>query len=780
MVTRQRIVVGGVVQGVGFRPFTARLARQFGLSGFVRNDGDRVLIETAGDATASAAFARELRRNAPGSIDWYRAEPLTAGSGSGDSFRIEDSTAQPDFHGFIPVDRAPCQQCLAEFHDAGNRRYRYPLITCSACGPRFTIMQRFPWDRQHTSMHAFSMCADCAAEFTNPADRRFHAQTISCWQCGPQISFTTRQNADNQRSVRSGLTAMTLAADMLTGGAVIAVKGAGGYQFICRADNPGAINRLRHFKRRPHKPLALLTTDSALAARIAVVDIDAARVLQSPARPIVLLRQRPSANRMIALAEVAPDNPCIGIMLPPTALHQFLAEQVQVPLVVTSANRPGTPICTDDDDISGWCFETADGLLSHDRAILNRADDPVVHMIAGKTSWLRHGRGSAPLVTPLPELWSNNSCYAATGADLKNAAAVASPNHVLLSQHTGNLHDSRTLAAFGTTLSALQTFSGIKPESLLSDLHPEYQSRHWADETCAKTGLKADHVQHHMAHVASCMLEHRLTDGVTGFAWDGTGYGTDGTVWGGEVFQVKGGFRRCGSLQPFKLLGGDRAAREPWRVLLALLLQISDREHAVAAVMARTNADAAVVGTAAAALATSIPVPCSSMGRLFDAAAALVGVAPLRQTYDGQAALALEQLGWETESPEFFPYELADADGLLRFDWRPTFRAMSAALAAGDPTRLIARRFHNTLAEVLVAMAGRLACPDIVLTGGVFQNRLLTETAIRKLAVSDFRVHCNRIIPGNDAGIAAGQIYVKVLQRHWHARKEAHVSVHPG
>jgi hydrogenase maturation protein HypF len=769
-----------VVQGVGFRPFTARLARQYGLSGFVRNEGDRVLIETAGDASASAAFARELRRTAPGSIDWYRAEPLTAGSGSGDCFRIEDSRAQSDFHGYIPLDRAPCPECVAEFHDPCNRRYRYPLITCSDCGPRFTVMQRFPWDRQHTSMHAFSMCADCHAEFTDQGDRRFHAQTISCWQCGPQISLTTRQSCGSSASVSAGYKAMAAAADLLSSGAIIAVKGAGGYQLICRADSADAVGRLRRFKQRPDKPLALLAADSTQAARIAVVDEDATSVLRSPARPIVLLRQRPVADRMISLAAIAPANPYIGIMLPPTALHQFLAECVQVPLVVTSANRPGTPICIDDEDIGGWFSEAADGLLFHDRAILNRADDPVVHMIGGNPSWLRHGRGSAPLVLSLPDDPADSPSFAAAGADQKNSCAVAGRKHLLLSQHIGSMQDRKTLTAFEQGLARMQSLTGIDPEYLLSDLHPDYESRHWVDEQSAGTGRRRRRIQHHIAHVASCLLENRLSENVAGFAWDGTGYGADGTVWGGEVFLVKDGFRRVGSIRPFKLLGGDRAAREPWRILLALLLQISDREHAVAAVTARVHADAAMVGAAAAALATSIPPPCSSMGRLFDAAAALTGVAPLRQTYDGQAALALEQLAWQAESTELFPYELADADGLLRFDWRPTFRAMSAALAAGDPTRLIARRFHNTLAEVLVAMAKRLSCPDIVLTGGVFQNRLLTETAIRKLTDSEFRIHCNRIVPGNDAGIAAGQIYAEVLQRYWHAGKEAYVSFRPG
>lgn len=694
---RLRITVRGAVQGVGFRPFVWRLAHELGLSGHVRNEGGCVVIEAEGDRT-SELWARLHREQPPAArveaIGW---ESIPARDETG--FIIETSG-----HGSAPAvvpDMATCADCLRDVLDPASRFHRYPFTNCTRCGPRYSIIERIPYDRATTTMAAFVMCVACRAEYENPADRRFHAQPTACAACGPRLSLCDAAGAAVEADDVIGV-----AVGALGDGKIVALKGLGGFQLLVDATNTGAIRRLRDLKRRPHKPLAVMVRDVDAACRWAHVNDIESALLQSPAAPIVLLKYRSG----VLPDGIAPDLLEVGLMLPTTPLHHLLLRAVEFPVVCTSGNLSDEPICTDNAEAVARLGRIADLFVMHDRPIRRAVDDSVARVIDDAPQVLRLARGYAPLVLPmrgLPAL--------ATGAHVKNALAVCVGGRAILSQHIGDLENTLAIDAMRATARDLQDFFDIAPARVACDLHPDYASTHFAQDI----GLPVTPVQHHVAHALACMAEHGLQRLLV-VVWDGTGLGSDGTIWGGEFLLMHGArWQRAAHLQPFHLPGSDAAARDARRALAGL------RGESV----------------------FNAPV-CTSAGRLFDGFAALLDLCGA-QTYEGQAAMRLEAAAAPGVDEA---YDLPLVDGVL--DWR----SMLEAASVENVTGVAAAKFQNALVEGIVAVAREVGESTVALTGGCFQNRYLTERALRRLREEGFTPVIPRRVPPNDGGIALGQL----------------------
>jgi hydrogenase maturation protein HypF len=701
---RRRYEVTGIVQGVGFRPFVYGLARRHELAGFVLNDGGGVVVEVEGDSARLDAFAAALRAEAPplARVDAVRSE-LQATQGQRD-FAIRESrpigrTA------LIPADIATCDDCLRELFDPGDRRYRYPFVNCTQCGPRFTIVTGVPYDRPLTTMAGFPLCADCRREYEDPLDRRFHAEPVCCPACGPRLSIPLAE-------------AVTLLRD----GAILAVKGLGGYHLACDAADEGVVARLRARKHREEKPFALLTPAPELLGE---VDERENALLRSRERPIVLLRRRPDAD---IAPSVAPGSAWLGVLLPYTPLHHLLAADFGGPLVLTSGNRSDEPIAVDDGEARERLRPIADAFLAHDRPIHRRCEDSVVR----SEFPVRRSRGFAPGAVPLPVAAARP--VVAAGAELKSTFCVARGAEAFLSPHLGDLDTEAAYVAFQADLALYLDMLDVRPQVVAHDLHPEYLSTKWA----LQLDLDAVEVQHHHAHAAACLAEHGEKGPALALVFDGTGYGTDGTLWGGELLRCDlVGFERLAHLEPIPLPGGAAAIREPWRV--------------AAAYLERAGRPVAWERWEAVRPALRVNAPLSSgMGRLFDAVAALLGV---RDTvsYEGQAAIELEQLAGDCASE---PYAWRFGDGAALVG------AVHEDLAAGRPRAQIAAAFHEAVAEGAAAACAEIGGETVVLTGGTFQNlRLLASTRAR-LERHGFRVLSHRLVPPNDGGISYGQAAV--------------------
>ncbi len=761
MRTRQRLDVTGVVQGVGFRPFVHRLAGDLQLGGFVRNELGRVHIEVEGPQSAVTLFRALLREQSPplAAIDTVAAEVM-APRGQ-ESFRIEGSAdVSPDGDlpvRMVPADVATCDDCIGELFDPADRRYRHPFITCTNCGPRFTIITELPYDRPNTTMGGFELCPACAAEYHDPADRRFHAQPLACPGCGPRLRYE-----DDGGYVTTGSDAVIAAiqADMAAG-RVVAIKGLGGYHLACDATDERAVTRLRQRKERPDKPLAVMVADLDAARALAHVDPIEAEALCSPARPIVLLRRRPD----VALAPgVAPDNPMVGVMLPSTPLHHLLfrvspSRPTGVPgvLVMTSGNLVEEPICYRDDEVRERLGSIADGFCDHDRPINAPCDDSVVRVIGGAAVPIRRSRGYAPAAFALPFAVGPTL---AVGGEIKNTFCVADGRHAWISQHIGDMQNLETVDAFERSVRDLQSFHHIRPERIAVDAHPGYHSHRWAAEHAA--GRPLVDVQHHHAHLAALMVEHRWPQDqpLLGFVFDGTGYGTDGELWGGEVLLADfTDAQRLGALASVPLPGGEAAVHNPCRVALAHL----------AAAGIGWGPDLAPV---AACDATELRVleqqvrddsgqpRTTSMGRLFDAVASLLGLRH-RITYEAQAAIQLEFLAASASVPaDGFAFGLDDG----RIDPAPVLHAIVDGVRAGTDRASLALAFHHAVVDAIVSVAGDVRSerpvPAVGLTGGCFQNALLTDLAAMCLVDEGFEVLTHRLVPPNDGGIALGQVAV--------------------
>ncbi|WP_206685846.1 carbamoyltransferase HypF [Kribbella qitaiheensis] len=742
---RARITVSGAVQGVGFRPFVYALARELGLSGEVANNSSGVVVEIEGARVAVERFTARLSTDAPPLAVVERVLSTELAVVGGTAFVIRSSATGPG-RTLVSPDVATCNDCLAEFADPGDRRYRHPFITCTNCGPRFTIITGLPYDRPTTTMASFELCPDCAHEYADPADRRFHAQPIACPNCGPRLEL-----AAPGEDPRYDEDALAGAHRLLDAGSILAVKGLGGFHLACDASDPAAVETLRKRKDRGDKPFAVMAADLDTARRLAFVDEDEARLLTDHRRPIVLVRRRPGT----CLADqVAPGNPDLGIMLPYTPLHRLLFDQPgPCVLVLTSGNLSGEPIVTSDEEAWDRLGLLADAWLGHDRPIHVPCDDSVVRMVDGVELPIRRSRGYAPFPIALPVPVRPTL---AVGGDLKNTFCLGDDRYAWLSAHVGDMDDLSTLQAFERAEQHLEELTGVRPEVLVTDKHPSYRSRQWAE--LHADGRPVVGVQHHHAHIASVLAEHGY-DGarVIGFAFDGTGYGDDGAVWGGEVLLADyEGFERYAHLKYVQLPGGDAGVLNPCRMALSHLRAAGlPWDARLPAVRACTEQELLRVQ-----LERDIAcAPTSSMGRLFDAVSSLAGVCH-RVGYEAQAAIELEGLAVDHRDEP--GYEFAVGAGVI--DPAPVLAAVVRDVLDGVEAGVIGARFHRAVADVMVTIADQVrsvsGLDTVALSGGVFVNRLLLSASNRALSRAGFKVLRPCRVPPTDAGLALGQLAV--------------------
>lgn len=757
---RLRVRVRGVVQGVGFRPFVYTTAAALGLTGSVRNDSTGALIDVEGDTADLETFLIQLRDRPPplAVIESLDTEALPATGGTG--FVIADTSRADGGRTLTSPDVAMCADCAAEQRDPRNRRFRHAFINCTNCGPRFTIIASLPYDRHATTMADFDMCEACGREYHDAADRRFHAQPVCCPDCGPTLTYRDRAGTT------TGESALRRARRLLTDGGILAVKGIGGYHLACDAADERAVAELRARKHRGDKPFAVMTPDLATARDLVEIDAPSARLLTGPQRPIVLMPRRDGAP--VAEA-VAPHNPDLGILLAYTPLHALLFglpgdEPGPRALVMTSANLAGEPICFTDTTALERLSHIVDGWLMHDREILVPCDDSVMRMVTldGENPVelpIRRSRGYAPLPVALPVPVAPSL---AVGADLKNTMAVADGRYAWLSQHIGDMDDLATLAAFDSAQRHLRELTSVAPQVLVADAHPLYRSTEWAMRNAAGRPLRL--VQHHHAHIAAVMAEHGL-DGSTqvlGFAFDGTGYGPDGAVWGGEVLLAGyKGYQRLAHLKYVPLAGGDVSVLRPYRMALAHLRSAGigwDPDLPPVSACPPDERQAL-----ARQLETDLGcAPTSSMGRLFDAVSSLAGVRHVVD-YEAQAAIELEGISRGTDCGSTAYTFTVDASGATAvIDPAPVLHAIVADLRAGVSPSLIGARFHRAVADLVVELACTHADSSrpVALSGGVFQNALLLESTLTGLHDRGIDAMTHRAVPPNDGGIALGQLLV--------------------
>jgi hydrogenase maturation protein HypF len=730
-VQRLRITLHGAVQGVGFRPFVYRLATEMGLTGWVLNSSAGLVVEVEGAADQLTHFEQRLERERPKAsvvtvheAEWIAAEDST-------QFEIHSSDTDSGKSVNVLPDLATCSACREELFDPANRRFQYPFTNCTNCGPRYTIVVDIPYDRPNTTMREFVLCPRCREEYENPSNRRFHAQPNACPVCGPKMNGTIED-----------------AAEALLQGEIVALKGIGGFQLLVDARQPGAVGRLRQRKHREEKPFALMMPSLEVAREYCEISPAEVQLLESQAAPIVLLQPKPGTD--IAW-NVAHCSPYLGVMLPYSPLHHLLMEECRCPLVATSGNRSDEPIAIANEEATTRLKDIADRFLMHDRPIVRACDDSVVRFTRGRAGILRRARGYAPLGI---RVRNNLPAVLAVGGHLKNTVAIAIGQNVFVSQHIGDLDMLEARGAFERAISDLCRLYSFRPEIVACDLHPDYASTHWAENS----GLPLVRLQHHQAHVAACAAENGVEGEYLGVSWDGTGYGLDGTIWGGEFFRVDGNhFERLAHLRPFGLPGGDAAVREGWRSAASLLFttfgphsQITEMADAAPG---KPRLDGSKIRYM---LERGINlVQTTSVGRLFDAVASLTGVAR-QNRFEGQAAMLLEN--------EIGRLRTEEAYSLSGGNWEPLIRAVVAERRAGAPTSLIAAKFHNALVSWILEVAASAGLKQTVFSGGVFQNRYLTERTAAVLESQGFTVYTHRQVPPNDGGIALGQAAMSMVK----------------
>lgn len=735
-----------MVQGVGFRPHAQRVAAELGVAGFATNTPAGLVVEVEGAPAQVSAFRALIVAHAPAPAH-VRAVRETELSPSGaDVFEIRPSVSAASAALGVPPDLAICGTCLQEMLDPSNRRFRYPFITCAQCGPRWTVLEGLPFDRERTTMRRFTPCAACAAEYHDPGDRRAHAQTLACPDCGPQLALWDAAG----RVVAVGDDALLRAAEAVRGGAVVAVKGVGGFQLVVDARDPDAVSRLRARKRRPHKPFAVLCQNLDEARRLCVVPSLEAKWLASPAAPIVLCERREDAP---VAPEVAPDNPWLGIMLPASGLHHLLARAVDGPVVATSGNLSGEPLCTDEHEALQRLGGIADLLLVHDRPIARAVDDSVVRIVAGRALVLRNARGLAPTSVGSE---TTQGAVLAVGGHLKSAVAVQADGHGVLGQHLGDLDTVEACDGFARVVADARRLFGA-PAVVVHDLHPDYHASRFAAAQPARRVA----VQHHLAHVLACLADNDWRGPALGVAWDGTGLGDDGTLWGGEFLHVtEGGWARLAHLRTFALPGGEAAIRAPRWAAFGLLHALYGAVAARRIALRRLDVGADQIDRRLAMLERGTACPrTSSAGRLFDAVAALLGLAA-ETSFEGQAAMQVEFAAGRASGPaDAYPFEVvAPEDGPWLVDWGAAIEALLADRDAGVPVSSIAARFHATLAEAIASIAVHAGEPAVALSGGCFQNRVLTELTVARLRARGLQPLWHRRVPPNDGGLAVGQL----------------------
>jgi len=749
---RVAIKIEGIVQGVGFRPFVYNLASKHNLSGYVLNDTKGVSIEVEGDKRSIGLFLKEIETNAPPlalieKIKWKNL-PLIGYRG----FEIKSS--QEEKEKFLPLspDISICEDCLKELFNPKDRRYRYPFINCTNCGPRFTIIKDIPYDRKNTTMSKFKMCPECESEYHDPSNRRFHAQPNACWKCGPQVELL---NKDGKKIVASD--PIVLAAELIRKGKIVAIKGIGGYHLACDATNPSVIKQLRERKNRIDKPFALMMLDLKQVKRFCQVNPVEERLLSSSRRPIILLRRKNDSLPQ----EIAPGNRYLGVMLPYTPLHYLLLKEVKIPLIMTSGNISEEPIAYQDEDAFRRLRKIADFFLVHNREIRIRVDDSVGKVVNGKAILLRRSRGYAP--QPLKLNFQVKKCVLAFGGHLKNTFCFLKKGYAFLSHHIGDLENLAAVLSLEEGIAHYKKIFHLDPEIVCCDLHPNYASTNLAREYAKKKKLPLISVQHHHAHIISVLAGNGIKERVIGVVFDGSGLGTDGTLWGGEFLVADyRGFERAGHLRYIHLPGGTKAIREPWRVGLSYLYEIyRDKCERIAQKLFPERGKKITIITNLIKRKVNSPLT-SSAGRLFDAVSTILG---LRETinYEGQAAIELEMLSRDQRT-SFYPFKIIEKEGTFVVDMLPLVKTIVEKKLQGESKKLIATEFHWTLAQIILKMCELIRKKQklnkVVLAGGVFQNNLLLKQTMSLLQNSDFEVIPPGIIPVNDGGISLGQAVV--------------------
>lgn len=741
---RLRIRVTGIVQGVGFRPFVYQQAERFSLRGFVLNDGDGVIIEIEGESSAHSTFMAALTQTSPplSRIDSITTEEIDALGES--SFTIRRS-AQSSVRTMISPDIAVCDACAAEMQDSTDRRYGYPFINCTDCGPRYSIIKALPYDRPNTSMETFTMCEACQKEYDDPTNRRYHAQPISCFDCGPTLTLLTTDGT----ACANGHEALESLKRLILEGKTVAVKGIGGFHLVCDATNEAAVKQLRIDKNRPSKPLAVMFNDLHSIKEAATISNEDERLVLSKERPIVIVKKR--ADSSLA-SSIAPSIDKIGVFLAYTPLHILLLEKLGHPIVATSANMRDAPIITDEAELLKRLNRVVHAVLTYDREIVNACDDSVMMMAAQETLTMRMARGYAPKSLPLS--LATKKKILAVGANQKNTIALAFDGHLILSPHIGDLVSLDAFEYFERTVETFKDFYDFEPDIIVCDKHPGYETSKWAKEQIEKSpGTELLEVQHHYAHALAAMAEYGLEEEVLAFSFDGTGYGDDGTLWGGEVLIANPKtYERRYHLRPFSLLGGEKAVKEPRRVALALLFECFTldevRQMKNPTVESFTPEQVTSLYTM---WERGINAPSSSsVGRLFDGVASLGGIAQ-ESGYEGESGLLIETLSKESDKVGGFSYSIEE--GVI--DYRPMVREILAA----SSKEAIADRFMAMLTSLILELAEHHPTLPVVLSGGVFQNALLVSSVTKQLRSRERRYYIQQETPVNDGGIALGQLY---------------------
>ena len=753
MLARISIVIRGAVQGVGFRPFIFRLASSMNLNGFVLNSPQGVFIEVDGEKYILDNFIFRIGNEKPANTIIQSMEFSYLDPAGFDKFEIRESGKNGKVSAFILPDIAVCNECLQEMNNPDDRRYMYPFINCTHCGPRFTIIESLPYDRPNTSMKSFVMCEKCRTEYNDRSNRRFHAQPIACPDCGPQIEFTDRNRT--VLSVKSD--ALNYAVNSILEGNILALKGLGGYQLICRADDKRVIRKLRVRKHRDEKPFALMFPGINSIKEICLVSVMEERLLLSPESPIVLLKRKPGGSLNIKIVgSIAPDNPYLGIMLPYTPLHHLLMDNLKIPVISTSGNFAEEPICINEDDAFTRLYDIADYFLINNRPILRHVDDSIVRVVSGREMMVRRARGYAPLPIRLNNNHIHNDTsenLLAVGGHMKNNISVASGNDVFVSQHIGDLSTEESNKTFINVINDFTMIYNLNPYLIISDLHPDYVSTRYS----VASGLESIQVQHHQAHVASCYADNRTEGKVLGVSWDGTGYGSDGTIWGGEFFLYDGEkFSHFAQLEQFFLPGGELAVKEPRRSAVGVLYKIFGDDLFTINKKLLINFTEYEQSLLEQMISKKINSPLtSSVGRLFDAVSSIIGISQ-RSNFEGQSAMMLE-FAADVNELNSYPFDIVEEEKKI-ISWQPIIKSILTDQGRGINSSVIAAKFHNTLVKIILEILKLSGLQKVVLSGGCFQNVFLLERTIKELESGGFTVYRHQRIPTNDGGISLGQV----------------------
>lgn len=748
METRYHIEIKGAVQGVGFRPFVYRIARLLNLKGYVSNNTQGVILDIQGTKANIDEFLVKLKSELPPNAIIDDISCIEDTPTFYKSFEIKKSSEDSSISAIILPDIAICKDCKNEMLDSSDRRYLYPFINCTNCGPRYSIIEKLPYDRCNTSMRHFNMCEECRQEYNDPLSRRFHAQPIACPVCGPTIELYNRE----KKLICKGYPSLKDISDIIKEGKIIAVKGIGGYQLICDASNDAAIETLRLRKHRYEKPFALMLPSIEEIRKICEVSPVEEKVLDSPESPIVLLKKLSNPYRYISEL-VSPDNNYLGVMLPYSPLHLLIMNVLNSAVIATSGNISEEPICISDEDAFKVLHHIADYFLIHNRQIVRYVDDSVVQVVKDKVLVLRRARGYAPFPVNIDSVY-NSKKILATGGHFKNSVSIKIDRKVFISQHIGDLSNEKSFNAFKKVVEDLSDMYKVKYDTVIKDCHPDYISSKYADSLSSESYA----VQHHIAHIAACRLEHSVKGKALGVAWDGTGYGLDKTIWGGEFFHSDdNSFKRVGYLNPFPLPGGEQAIREPRRSTIGVLYNLYGVESfAKFATLLSALFSESELSILKQLLEKRINTPfTSSVGRLFDAVSSLLNLCA-KVTYEGQAAIKLESIIEPTE--QYYSFYLENNNKILIIRWEPVIQGIISDLENEISPGIISAKFHNTLVEIIVELVRKLEYNQIIISGGCFQNVYLLERTVNKLEKIGCKVFWNQQVPINDGGISFGQI----------------------